>query len=91
MEAIVKKIGNSFSIVVPDDFKVLYHFKERMVFEIFVENEKIILKPQKKIMREQLSKEFNLINLDDFEKYKLEILSPFLNTSSQGLELLDEE
>ncbi len=78
MEAIVKKIGNSFSIVVPDDFKVRYHFKERMVFEIFVENEKIILKPQKKIMREQLSKEFNLINLDDFEKYKLEILSPFL-------------
>ena len=42
-------------------------------------------------MREQLLKEFNLINLDDFEKYKLEILSPFLNTSSQGLELLDEE
>ena len=91
MEAIVKKIGNSFNIVVPDDFKTCYNFKERMVFEIFVEKEKIILQPPKKTMREQLSKEFNLIDLDAFEKYKLEILSPFLNTSSQGLELLDEE
>ena len=48
MEAVVKKIGNSFSIIVPDAFKASYHFKERMVFEIFMEREKIILKPQKK-------------------------------------------
>ncbi len=91
MEAFVKKQGNSLSIVIPEDFKDRYHLRERMVFEIFAEKEEIILKPKKESMREQLAKEFNSINLDEFEKYKRETLSPFLNMPLQGMELLDEE
>ncbi len=38
-------------------------------------------------MREQLAKKFSSINLDEFEKYKRETLSPLLNMPSQGMEL----
>ena len=68
------------AIILRNEWFLKYLWKEKKLFLNL-----------KKKMREQLLKEFNLINLDDFEKYKLEILSPFLNTSSQGLELLDEE
>ena len=91
MEAFVKKLGNSLSIVIPEDFKDRYHLRERMVFEIFMEKEEIILKPKTEPMRKKLAKEFNSINLDEFEEYKRETLSPFLKTPLQGMELLDEE
>ena len=53
-----------------------------MVFEIFAEKERIILKPQEKTKRDKLADEFNSINLDNFEKYKQVTLSPFFNMPS---------
>jgi antitoxin component of MazEF toxin-antitoxin module len=91
MEAIIRKSGRGLIIVIPEDFNKIYHFKEHMVFEIFAEKERIILKPQEKTKREKLADEFNSINLNDFEKYNQEILAPFLNMPSKGMELLDEE
>lgn len=91
MEAIIRASGGGLTIIIPEDFKKKYHFKEHMVFEIFAEKEKIILKPQEKTKRDKLADEFNSINLDDFKKYKQETLAPFLNMPSKGMELIDEE
>jgi len=91
VEAIVTKIGNSLSIAIPDDFKDSYHLRGKMVFEISAEKEEIILKPKKKSMREKLAGKFNSINIDEFEKYKRNTLSTFLNMPSRGMEILDEE
>ncbi len=91
MEAIIRESGAGVSIIIPEDFKKEYHFKKDMIFEIFAEKEKIILKPQEKTKRQKLMDEFNSISLDDFEKYKQETLAPFLNMPAEGMELLDEE
>ncbi|MEA2060172.1 MAG: AbrB/MazE/SpoVT family DNA-binding domain-containing protein [Thermodesulfobacteriota bacterium] len=91
MEAIIRESIDGLSIIIPKDFEKIYHLKEQMVFEILTEEEKIILKPQKKTKREKLADKFNSIDLDEFEKYKQETLTPFLNMSSKGMELLDEE
>ncbi len=62
-----------------------------MVFEILAKKEEIILKPKKESLRDQLEQQFNAIDLNEFEQYKHEVLSPFLDMPSEGMELLDEE
>lgn len=91
MEAVVKKMGDLLSIVIPDGFKKRYGLREQMVFEIVAKNEEIILKPKKEFLRDQLANKFNSVDLKEFEQYKRETLSPFLDMPSEGMELLDEE
>lgn len=91
MEAVVLRSGNDISIKIPEAFSQKYHIDDKMIFDIFAEEETIVLKPHNKSMRLELAEKFKAIDLNEFETYKEETLSPLMNIQSVGMESFDED